>query len=192
MSSSEQVDDAPVGMSGSYVDSTEESRNNLDLHQPLLDIFIKFASDIAETLSSQFIFLEQDSEPVDHNGIRAYMMQEMDDLWNTRQSMLADLRQYFTDENIIRSLSGVVKDTSATTKTCLKELDAIRIAARRTLGNAVRAAWDDLSSENVTADQRQKSRTAALESLESLAANWKIFSEELTTAKKIGRQRGSG
>jgi hypothetical protein len=192
MSSSEQVDDAAVGMSGSYVDSTEESRNSVDPHQPLLDTFTKFASDIAKTLNNQFIFLEEDSEPVDHTGIRAYMMQELDDLWNTRQSLLADLREYFTDENIVRSLSGVVKDTSVTMTTCLKELDSIRIATKKTLGNAVRAAWDDLSSENVASEQRQKSRSAALESLQSLAANWKTLSEELSTAKKIGSQRRSG
>jgi hypothetical protein len=187
MASSGQLDDTSASMSSLYLDSTKESRNALDT-QPSLEKFIEFASAIAKTLDNQFRFLEEDSEPADPYRIRDHMMQEMKDLGQTRQGLLADLRQYFIDEDIITRLSGVVKEKSNTMNTCLKELDSIRAAVKTTLGNAIRAAQDDLSSEHVSSAQRQESRTAALGSLQSLAEKWTNLSDELLSAQKLGAQ----
>ena len=167
-------------MSSPYLDSTKESRDALD-KKPSLEKIIEFSSAIATMLNEQFRFLEEDSEPADQYHIRDHMMQEMKDLWRTRQGLLADLRQYFTDEYIITNLPEVVKEKSNIIDTYLNELDSIRTAVRTTLGNAIRAAQDDLSSEHVSSAQRQESRTVALESLQNLAKKWATLSEELSS-----------
>jgi hypothetical protein len=190
MASSEQLGDIPASMSSPYLDSTKESREALD-KKPSLEKIIEFASAIAETLNEQFRFLEEDSEPADQYRIRDHMMQEMKDLWRTRQGLLADLRQYFTDKYIMTNLPGVVKEKSNIMDTCLNELDSIRTAARTTLGNAIRAAQDDFSSEHVSSARRQESRTAALGSLQDLANMWTTLSEVLSSAKIIGDRQHS-
>jgi hypothetical protein len=188
MASSGQLGDTPASMSSPYLDSTKESRNALDT-QPSLEKFIEFAGAIAKTLDGQFRFLEEDSEPDDPSRIREHMMQEMKDLWHTRQGLLADLRQYFINEYIMTNLSGVVKEKPNTMNTCLEELDSIRTAVKTTLGNAIRAAQDDLSSEHVSSAQRQESRTAALGSLQDLAMKWTTLSEVLSSVTIIGAQQ---
>jgi CHAT domain len=181
--------DTPADVSTLYFDSTEDSRSSLDPRQPLLDKFVEFARAIAWTLESQFRFLDEDSEPANPARIRDHMMQEMNDLWHTRQGLLADLRQYFTDQNVKWSLSALEVGPQLL-DSCLDELYSIR-AAVKILGQNVRAAWDDLSNDNVTTAQRQESRAAALGSLQSLAQKWETLSEELLVAKNIAHQQDS-
>jgi hypothetical protein len=48
-----------------------------------------------------------------------------------------------------------------------------------------------LSSEHVSAAQRQVSRTAALEALQSVAQKWDTLSKQLSSAKEIADEQHS-
>lgn len=192
MTSSGQLDDSPASMPSLLFDNTEKVRNSLDPQQPLLSNYIQFTQVMASSLNAYFTFLDEDTEP-DIAFIRDYMKEEMTQLLRIRKLLIADLRHYFTNQQIIMILSPVEnrENRSEVIDACIDELDSIRTAVKTTLRNAVWATLDGISSEHVPPAQRQESRTMALQSLQSLAQKWDTLSKQLSSAREIIDQQDS-
>jgi hypothetical protein len=149
---SELLDGDPGGMPGMYFDSTNQSRDDLtavrDAETTSLEPFIRYASVTADTLSGFYAFLLEDSLPPKPTDIRKYMIEEMTALWNIRKHLIADLKLCKND--VIIKLLLQIGAGSEVINDCIGELDSIRGTVNETLGNNVRAAWDDLSNEHVS------------------------------------------
>jgi hypothetical protein len=168
-----------------YLEATRIARDALSAKNPLPQDFIQFARSVAGTLRGYYTFLEEVSEPLDLMLIRRHMAKEMELLRHIRKLMLDDLNQYFSDEKINMILPGAERWVEVR-NTCLDELDATRKAVTVDLRRAVWAASDDLSNEHVPAERRQDSRTAAVQSLQDLAASWTTLAEALSSVQDIG------
>lgn len=191
MTSGGQLDDFLASMSTLLFDATKDVRRTLDPKHPLLSEYIRYTQVVASGLNNYFTFLEEDSEPDEPAHIREYMILEMTQLLHIRRWLIVDLRNYFADKQIIMVLSQLqVRKRSEIINVCIQELNSVRTAVKETLGNAVRAALDDLSSEHVLAAQRQVTRTAALKALQSLAQKWDTLAKELSSAKEIADEQG--
>jgi hypothetical protein len=193
MASGEQLDGDPGVVPEMYFNSTEESRNALeaaeDAEHPLLRPVVQHAQAIANALSGYCVFLAEDSRPVNPAQIRNYMTQEMTAVWNIRRSLRDDLK-LFTNANIIMILSRN-KERARIIDDCIDELDSIRNVVTHTLGDDVRAAWDDLANEHASSRQRVESRAAVVRSLQGLAEKWFTFSEKLLLAQEIRHKKDS-
>jgi hypothetical protein len=172
------------------MDSIEELRDILttitDVKHELLAELSRHALAVAVILSGFYNFFE-DSRPGDPANIRNYMTREMNALWDIRNILLEDLRLY-DDERFRTAMSQGTEEIKGV---IYDELDTIRRNVKRVMADAVRAAWDDLSSEDTSSKRRVESRSAAVQCLDELAQSWSTLSEQLSSAQQLwnlGRQ----
>lgn len=180
------------GLPVTYFDSTQPFREGLDPKSPSLEQLIKYAGIIVEVLNGYATFFAEDADPTDL-GIRAYMEQEMKLLLEIRKGLIDDLKQFFTDDKVSMALSRVTKKEKkeTVTRTCLDELDLIQTAVKVDLREYTWAVGRDLENDHVTSMQEQKSLTAALQFLQSVAEKWTSLSDQLSAAGDIGNQQGT-
>jgi nucleoside phosphorylase len=174
-------------MVGAYSSATELSRNVLviekDAGHSLLEPFIQHAGAVADALNEFSRFLEEDSIPADGAQFNQHMIEEMNALWDIRRRLLDDLKLY-GNEDIVTALSQRGAG-SRDINDCIDELDSMRSGVNQTLGNEIRAAWDDLSSDWASSKQRVESRAAVIRSLNDLAEKWDAFSDKLSLVQEI-------
>jgi hypothetical protein len=180
------------GLPVTYFASTQPFRKDLDPESPSLEQLTAFARIIVEVLNGYAAFLAEDADPT-NLGIRAYMEQEIKLLLEIRKGLIDDLGKFFTDDKVSLALSRVTKKEmeETVTGTCLDELELIRTAVKVDLREYTWAVGRDLENDHVTSMQEQKSLTATLQCLQSVAEKWTSLSDQLSAAGNIGNQQGT-
>lgn len=183
-----QLEEEFSGLLDTYRDIISQFRASLagvTAAREVLGVLSRHAKNIAENLKVILSSIEN-SRPDKGSDIRSFMDSQMDMLWNVKVILQEEVGLF---DEAFQPLIGSGAGQMAVEID--NDLESIRHIVEETLPDAIRAAWDDLSTEGVLSDRRQVSRRAAVRLVLTLSGTWVTFSVKLDEASHLWPERGS-